>query len=67
MRLNVCCFRVLKYIMKLQNEQTKAIHHRRKGKYHFSFKKGEKNSDIANELGVGHSTISNILKAERPW
>ncbi|XP_060868646.1 tigger transposable element-derived protein 4-like [Metopolophium dirhodum] len=29
----------------------------------FRLKKGEKNSDIANELGVGHSTISNIWKA----
>jgi hypothetical protein len=29
----------------------------------FRLKKGEKNSDISNELGVGHSTISNKWKA----
>ncbi|XP_025408960.1 tigger transposable element-derived protein 4-like [Sipha flava] len=29
----------------------------------FHLKKGEKNSDMANELGVGHSTISIIWKA----
>jgi hypothetical protein len=29
----------------------------------FRLKNGEKNSDLANELGVGHSTISNIWKA----
>ena len=29
----------------------------------FRLKKGEKNSDISNELDVGHSTISNIWKA----